>query len=102
MGLKDKLRADMKQSMKAGDKSRLGVLRMLLSEMQYAKTALEADAELDDDAALKVVSTYHKRLSKSLDDFPEGEKRDQIRQEMAVVDSYLPKRASQGEIEALA
>lgn len=93
MSLKDKLTEDMKTAMKAKDKDRLSVLRMVLSEVKYAQAAVSMSQDLPEDEVLKVVAGYHKRLAKSLEDFPEGEKRDVIRAEMAVVDGYLPKKA---------
>ena len=41
---------------------------------------------------------YQKRLTKSLDDYPEGEKRAQINAEIAIVDDYLPKKVGADEI----
>ena len=97
MSLKDKLNEDMKNAMKAKDKDRLSVLRMILSEVKYAQSAVSMAQELPDDEVMKVVAGYHKRLAKSLEEFPEGEKRDAIRVEMAVVDAYLPKKAGADE-----
>jgi uncharacterized protein YqeY len=45
-----------------------------------------------------VVATYHKRLVKSLDDYPEGERRTQIQSEIVIVDHYLPKKAGPDEV----
>ena len=85
--------------MKARDKERTSVLRMLLSEIKYTQAAVNVHAELPEAEVLKVVGLYHKRMLKSLDDYPEGEKRDQIRSELGIVDEYLPKRASRAEVE---
>ncbi len=98
MGIKEQIQADIKDCMKSGDKQRLNVLRMLLSELQYAQTAVDASIKLDDGQGMKVVASYQKRLQKSLDDFPDGEKRNQILFEIGVVDSYLPKRASAADV----
>ena len=84
--------------MKAKDKLRTSVLRMLLSEMKYAAAASDASAELPEEDAIAVVKRYHKRLTKSLDDFPEGEKRDEVRAELKIVSDYLPQMASEEEI----
>ncbi len=99
MSLKDQIRSDIKESMKIGDKHKVSVLRMLLSELQYAQTAGQTQTELDDASVLKVISAYHKRLLKSQADFPEGEKRDEIQSEIDVVSHYLPKKLSPDELD---
>jgi uncharacterized protein YqeY len=98
VSIKDQISADMKNAMREKDKKKVSVLRMILSELQYAKTSAGSDgSELDDKAVLKVVASYHKRLKKSLGDFPEGEKRDEIQFEMDIAEVYLPKKASEEE-----
>jgi uncharacterized protein YqeY len=66
--------------------------------VKYAQAAVNIHQELPDDEVVRVVTTYHKRLAKSLDDFPEGERRDAIRTELAIVDEYLPKKAGADEV----
>jgi uncharacterized protein YqeY len=99
VSLKDKINEDLKTAMKAKDKERTSVLRMILSEIKYAQAAVNAHAELPEDEAMKVVMAYHKRLAKSVDDFPEGERRDAIRSEIGIVEEYLPKRASAADVD---
>lgn len=91
---------DLKAAMKAKDKETTNVLRMILSELKYAMTDGNREESLDDDTALKVLLTYHKRLDKSLADYPEGEQRQQIKSEMAIVERYLPRKADASEIDA--
>ena len=93
MSLKVRMSEDLKTAMKSKDKERLSVLRMLLSELKYAAAAVNVHQELPEPEVLKVISAYHKRLSKSLDDFPEGERRDQVRAEIKIVEDYLPTKA---------
>ena len=98
MALKDRINEDLKAAMKAKDKERLSVLRMILSEIKYAQAAVNVHLDLPEPDVIKVVSTYQKRLTKSLDDYPEGEKRAQINAEIAIVDDYLPKKVGADEI----
>lgn len=98
MSLKAKMNEDLKNAMKSKDKERTSVLRMLLSEIKYAQAAVNVHAELPEDEIVKVVSVYHKRLTKSMDDYPEGERRDAIRAELKIVEDYLPKKASEAEV----
>ena len=100
MSLKERLTEDMKTAMKSRDKDRLSVIRMVLSEVKYAQAAVDIKKELPDDEVLKVVASYHKRLQKSLDEFPDEEKRAPIRAEIKVVEDYLPKKAGEPETQA--
>ena len=99
MSLKQRLQDDMKTAMKAQDKKRLEVVRMLLSEFKYAQSAVNAREELDDASALKVVASYHKKLEKSLTDFPEGEAKAAVLAEIKIVEDYLPQRANAADLE---
>lgn len=101
MSLSERLTHDIKESMKAKDKVRTQTLRMMLSEVKYAQAAVGMDKTLDDAAVQKVFASYHKKLAKSLDEYPEGEKRDAIRDELKIVEDYLPKKASPAEMEAV-
>lgn len=75
--------------MKAQDKFKTGVLRMLLSEFKYAMTTDQRSASLEDELASRVLAAYRLKLQKSLDAYPEGDKRSEIAAEIALVDLYL-------------
>ena len=94
MGLKDKIQDDIKTAMKAKDAARLSVLRMVLSDIKYGQAQVNLQQELPEDQVLKIVSGYQKKLVKSLDDYPDGEKKDALLAEIKVVDEYLPQKAS--------
>ena len=74
---------------------------MLLSELQYAQTAKSKDYVLTTEEACKVVKAYHKKLNKSLKDYPEGDQKKQIEQEISLVSQYLPKAPTKEEVEAV-
>ena len=99
MSLFQKIQDDVKTAMKAREKEKVSVLRMILSELKYELAKMEA-SELSDDQTIKICSTYHKRLDKSLADFPEKEQQDKIKSEMLIVESYLPKKADEAEVSA--
>ena len=69
MSLFQKIQDDVKVAMKAREKEKVSVLRMILSELKIELAKME-DAELTDDQTIKICTTYHKRLDKSLADFP--------------------------------
>lgn len=96
MTLRNQISDDMKSSMKSQDKVRTGVLRMLLSEIKYAAVAGDKAIDPTDEDVLRVVRSYHKKLSKSLADFPPGEARQAVEVEIKIVEEYLPKQASEG------
>ena len=94
MSLKNRISDDIKTAMKAKDAKVLSVLRMVLSEIKYAQAQTSMQTEIDDATCIKIATTYHKRLGKSLEEFPPGEKQDELRFEMSVVERYLPQKAS--------
>ena len=96
--LKEQIATDMKAAMKEKNRDKTSILRMLLSEIKYAQAAVSMSSELPEGDVLKVVSTYYKRLEKSLADYPEGEQRVKIQAEMVIVDAYLPQKVSEAEV----
>jgi len=100
LSLMDTIASDLKTAMKQQDRFTTSVLRMVLSEFKYAMTSHAREETLEDDSALKILGTYQKRLEKSLSDYPDGEKKDLIRQEIALVETYLPKKVGLSEVEA--
>lgn len=100
MSLFDRVAEDVKVSMKAQTKERTGVLRMLLSELKYAKAAVGMDKDLPEEVTLQTISGYYKKLEKSLSDYPDEVQKNKIRDEMNIVAEYLPKKAGEAEIRA--
>ena len=60
----DRLTEDMKAAMKAGDKTRLGTIRMLMSELKNAKIAKGDD--LDEAEEEKILASYAKKRKESI------------------------------------
>jgi uncharacterized protein YqeY len=100
MGIKTRISEDIKTAMKQQNKDRLQVLRMVLSELKYAQANSNVHEDLPEAEEIKVVSTYQKRLEKSLNDFPDGEAKSKILAEIKVVAEYLPTKANESEIQA--
>src|SRR5205823_937989 len=91
MDLQTKLQDDMKVAMKAGQKERLGVIRMLLSDVKNVDLASKPTT------AEQAVEAYAKKLRKSVEEYERLGKPDEVaklKAEMAIVDEYLPKKAS--------
>lgn len=98
MDLQTRLTNDMKSALKAGQKERLSVIRMLLSDVKNVDLASQPTTPE------QVVAAYRKRLQKSAEEYQKLGRADEVRQlqaEMAIVDEYLPKKASPEETEQL-
>ena len=98
MTLLDRLTADMKTAMKAGEKDRLTVIRMLISDVRTI------DMNPAKPTAEQVVASYGKKLKKSSEEYEklgQTEQVEKLKFEMAVVDEYLPKKLGAAETEKL-
>ena len=100
MGLKDRIQDDIKTAMKARDSIRLSVLRMVLADIKYQQAQVDLRAELPEDVVLKIVGAYQKKLTKSLDDYPDGDAKSALLGEIKIVDEYLPQKATEAQTKA--
>ncbi len=94
MELQQRLQDDMKTALKAGQKDRLSVIRMLLSDVK------NIDLDPKKPTAEQAVAAYAKKLRKSLEEFEKYGKATEVAQlksEIEIVDSYLPKKLSADE-----
>src|SRR5688572_14976156 len=98
MELLQKLQEDMKAAMKSGDKARLGVIRMLISDVKVI------DMQPNKPTPIQAVEAYAKKLRKSQEEYVKLGKTaevDALACELKVVEEYLPKKLSSGETEKL-
>lgn len=103
MGLEAKLRDDLKEALRKGDKPRISVLRMLLSAVGYAQMAKQAP--LEDTDVLGVIAKEVKQRHESIEAFKKGERGDLVakeQEELRILQSYLPQQMSHEEIVAAA
>ena len=100
MGLKDRIQDDIKTAMKARNAIRLSVLRMVLADIKYQQAQVDLRAELPEDVVLKIVGAYQKKLTKSLDDYPDGDAKSALLGEIKIVDEYLPQKATEAQTKA--
>ena len=97
--LKQKLNDDMHQAMKAGDKVKVGVLRLLLSAVHNGEIARQVD--FSDSDIFGVIAKEIRQREESIESFKAGNRPDLVAQEeieMAVLKTYQPKQASREEI----
>ncbi len=91
MELPERLTQDMKAAMKSGLKERLSVIRMLLSDVR------NVDLMPNKPTPEQAVAASAKKLRKSAEEYEKYGKTaevQQIRSEIAIVEEYLPKKAS--------
>jgi len=102
MGLKAQLLQDMKEAMRAKDKVRLSTIRMINSLIKNAE--IEKRGELTDDEIIQLLMKYAKQRKEAIEMYEKGGRQDLVEKEkteLAVVESYLPKRMSEEEIREL-
>ena len=100
--LKARIHDEMKQAMRARDKQRLAVIRLIQAEIKR----IEVDERIDiDDARLLAVldkmCKQRRDSAQQYDDADRPELADQERFEITVIQDYLPSQLSEDEISSL-
>ena len=102
MTLQQRVDSDLKEAMRAKDVTKLAVLRMLKSALKYAAIAKSgAEAELSDAEAVQVIRKQAKQRQDSIESFEKGgraELADKEKQELAILNTYLPQGMSPDEL----
>ena len=102
MSLKDQITEDMKSAMKAGEKDRLKVVRLIRAAIKQIE--IDTREELDDAAVLTVLTKMVKQRRDSVEQFENGNREDLAaieRAEILVLNDYLPEQLSAEELAAL-
>jgi uncharacterized protein YqeY len=102
MTLKGQLQDDMKTAMKAGDKDRLKVVRLIRAAINQIE--VDQRIELDDAAVLGVLNKMVKQRRDSISQFRDGGRDDLADVEIAeivVIENYLPEQMSDDELDAM-
>jgi len=103
MTLQQRVDSDLKEAMRAKDGTKLGVLRMLKSALKYAAIAKSgAESELSDAEAIQVIRKQAKQRQDSIESFEKGgrtELADKEKEELALLNTYLPQAMSSEELE---
>ena len=103
MSLKDRLVADMTQAMKAKDANKLSTLRMAKSALMNEENKRGVGTVLSDEEVAKVLNSLVKQRKDSIEQFTANgrtELAEKERAELAVLEEYLPKAATQAEVSA--
>jgi len=100
--LKEKIQAAQKAAMKARDKARLGAIRLILSE--FKRVEVDERIAIDDTRGLAIMDKMLKQRRDSIaqyEDAGRDDLADRERQEIAVIQEFLPARASAAEVEKI-
>lgn len=102
MTLLTTINEDVKTAMKARDKEKLSVLRMLKSALQNEQ--IKKGTELNEEEELSVLSREMKQRRDSLTEFKNADRQDlveKLENEIIIVESYLPKQLTEEELQSI-
>lgn len=100
MSLKERITSDMTAAMKAKEAGRLSTLRMVKAAVQNRE--IEKGGELSDEELTKALQSLVKQRRDSVEQYEKAgraELAEKERAEIAVIEEYLPRVASQEEVE---
>ena len=99
MSLKQQLTVDMKTAMKAGEKERLAVIRLINAAIKQKE--VDERVEMTDPLVLAVLEKMVKQRKDSITQYEAAAREDLAaieRYELGVIDTYLPAKLSETEI----
>lgn len=103
MNLFDTISEEIKKAMLARQKVRLEALRGVKKEFLEAKTAKGANGELSDETATKILVKMVKQRKESAQIYTDNNRPELAENELAeaaVIEEFLPKQLTEGELEA--
>jgi len=102
VSLKDRLAEESKAALKAGEKVRLSTLRLLAASVKNREVELRHP--LDDDEFVEAATREAKRRREAIEAYESAGREDRAaveREELAVLQTYLPAALTEEEIDAL-
>ncbi len=102
MSLKASITDDMKAAMRAGEKDRLGVIRLMLAALKQRE--VDERIELDDAQILGILEKMLKQRRDSIEQFSAANREDLVaveRAEVEIIQTYLPAQLSAAELDAI-
>jgi uncharacterized protein YqeY len=102
MTLKERITEDMKGAMRAGEKDRLGTIRLALAAIKQRE--VDERIALDDAQVLAVLEKMIKQRREAIAQFRSGGRADLVAKEsaeIALLETYLPSRLSDAELDSL-
>ncbi len=101
MSLKQRLIDDMKTAMKAGEKERLGTIRLVNAEIK--RKEVDERIEVDDAQVLAILEKMMKQRKDSVSQYDAAGREDLAaieRAEMVIIEQYLPAKLGEAEVRA--
>ncbi|HUN71155.1 MAG TPA: GatB/YqeY domain-containing protein [Steroidobacteraceae bacterium] len=102
MTLKERITEDMKSALRAGEKERLGTIRLALAAIKQRE--VDERITLDDGQVLAVLEKMIKQRREAITQFQAGGRADLVAKESAevsILEAYLPARLSDAELDQL-
>ena len=102
MSVKGQIQEDVKTAMKAGEKDRLKVLRLISAAIKQVE--IDDRTELDDPAVLTILNRMVKQRRDSITQFESGNRQDLAdieAAEIGIIETYLPEPLSDDDLEML-
>jgi len=101
--MREKINADLKEAMKAGNKDRVGTLRLINAAIKSADIEARPSGKdkISDADILGVLAKMIKQRRDSIEQFQAGGRQDLVDKEAAeitVIEAYLPKQMSEAEV----
>ena len=103
MALKERLVSDMHNAMRAGDRDRVSVIRLLRSSIGYEEKGRQKD--LDDSEVIDVIAREVRQRRESIEMYRKGNRQDLVdkeQTELTILQEYLPAQLTLEELTALA
>ena len=102
MELKAQIQDDVKTAMKAGDKEKVGTIRLILAAIKQRE--VDERIELDDTQVIAILDKMAKQRRESIQQFNRGNRPDLVATEQAELDliqTYLPQPLTEAELNLL-
>jgi len=102
MSLKERITEDMKSAMRAGEKDRLAIIRMVTAAIKQRE--VDERITLDDAAVTSVLEKMIKQRKESVVQFQAGNRPDLVEKEsaeIALLQGYLPTPLGEAELDAM-
>ena len=99
----EKIQEDMYSAMKSGEKEKANTLRTVISKLKDRQ--IEKREPLSGEEEIKILQTLVKQRKESIDLYEKGGRRELVaieKQEMDIINSYLPKMMSEDDIKDIA
>ncbi|WP_342219639.1 GatB/YqeY domain-containing protein [Rickettsiella endosymbiont of Miltochrista miniata] len=100
--LKQRIQEDMKTALRAQDKQRLGVVRLILAAIKQVE--VDERVEVDDTRISQILNKMLKQRRDSIAQYDEAKRddlADQERLEVGIIQTYLPEPLSEADIDRL-